>query len=226
MKDLAAIQKHIQRQQYLNPEDCRDPQKNNNCIGQENQLFGIFFIAIALAVALASILSEIAFLNNLPLHYTAVIWIGSFVISFMFLLYNKRNIIWSSLQNRLKNSIKWPIHAKIINGICWAGPFAATALLPSILPYMILAAIGCGNVSTYMLLRRYRDVKNNKNNDRNSPGHGQFIVGLISLIAIPIVFEVQTSMFIVREDIAVMLSRILISFAYAVGGIYAVKIKK
>jgi hypothetical protein len=161
----------------------------------------------------------------LPLHYTAVIWIGSFVISFMFLLYNKRNIIWSSLQNRMKNSIKWPIHAKIINGICWAGPFAATALLPSLFPYLILAAIGCGNVSTYILLRRYRDV-NNKNNDRNTAGHGQFIVGLISLIAIPIVFEVQTSMFIVREDIAVMLSRILISFAYAVGGIYAVRVKR
>ena len=93
------------------------------------------------------------------------------------------------------------------------------------LPYLILGAIGCGNVSTYLLLRRYRDV-NNKNNDRNSAGYGQFIVGLISLIAIPIVFEVQTSMFIVREDIAVMLSRILISFAYAVGGIYAVRIKR
>ena len=85
--------------------------------------------------------------------------------------------------------------------------------------------IGCGNISTYLLLRRYRDI-NNKNNNRNSAGHGQFIVGLISLIAIPIVFEVQTSMFIVREDIAVMLSRILISFAYAVGGIYAVMIKR
>ena len=96
---------------------------------------------------------------------------------------------------------------------------------PSLFPYLILGAIGCGNVSTYLLLRRYRDV-NNKNNDRNSAGYGQFIVGLISLIAIPIVFEVQTSMFIVREDIAVMLSRILISFAYAVGGIYAVRIKR
>ena len=102
---------------------------------------------------------------------------------------------------------------------------SATALLPSLFPYLILAAIGCGNISTYLLLRRYRDI-NNKNNNRNSAGHGQFIVGLISLIAIPIVFEVQTSMFIVREDIAVMLSRILISFAYAVGGIYTVMIKR
>jgi hypothetical protein len=110
--------------------------------------------------------------------------------------------------------------------MCWAGPFAAIALLPFLFPYLILAGIGSGNVSTYLLLRRYRDINdknNNNNNNRNGADHGQFIVGLISLTAIPIVFEVQTSMFIVREDIAIMLSRILISFAYAVGGIYAIK---
>jgi hypothetical protein len=123
----------------------------------------------------------------------------------------------------MKNSIKWPIHAKIINGMCWAGPFAAIALLPSLFPYLILAGIGSGNVSTYLLMRRYRDINDKNNNNNSGAGHGQFIVGLISLTAIPIVFEVQTSMFIVREDIAIMLSRILISFAYAVGGIYAIK---
>lgn len=202
----------------------RDPQKNNNGTGQENWLFGIFFIAIAVSIALASILSEIVFLNKLPLYYNAVIWIGSFVITFTSLLYNKRDIIWSSLRNRMKNSIKWPIHAKIINGICWAGPFAAIALLPSLFPYLILAGIGSGNVSTYLLLKRYKDINNNNNN--SGAGREQFIVGLISLIAIPIVFEVHTSIFTVREDIAVMLSRILISFAYAVGGIYAIMIKK
>jgi hypothetical protein len=72
-------------------------------------------------------------------------------------------------------------------------------------------------------MRRYRDINDKNNNNNSGAGHGQFIVGLISLTAIPIVFEVQTSMFIVREDIAIMLSRILISFAYAVGGIYAIK---
>ena len=201
----------------------RDPQKNNNSAGEENKLFGIFFIAIAIAVALASILSEITFLNRLPSYYNAIIWIGSFIVTFTSLLYNRRNILWSSFRNRIKKSIKWPIHAKIINGMCWAGPFAAIALLPSLFPYLILAGIGSGNVSTYLLMRRYRDINDKNNNNNSGAGHGQFIVGLISLTAIPIVFEVQTSMFIVREDIAIMLSRILISFAYAVGGIYAIK---
>ena len=51
------------------------------------------------------------------------------------------------------------------------------------------------------------------------------IVGLISLIAIPIVFEVYT-MITAREDIVSLLSRYLISFAYAVGGIYDIMIKR
>ena len=206
-----------------------DPQKGSNSTGQENNLFGIFFIVIAIAVALASILSEIAFLNKLPLYYNVIIWIGSFIVAFISLLYNKRNILWSFLRNRMKNSIKWPIRAKIINGICWAGPFGAIALLPSLFPYLILASIGFGNVSTYLLLKKYgvinKSKSNNNNNNNSGAGREQFIVGLISLTAIPVVFEIHTGMLTVREDIAIMLSRILISFAYAAGGIYAIMIK-
>jgi hypothetical protein len=211
----------------------RDPQKNNNSTGQENKLFGTFFIAIAIAVAVASIFSEIIFLNKLPSYYNAVSWIGSFILTFIFLLYKERDILWSSLQSRMKNSIKWPMRAKIINGMCWAGPFAAIPLLPSLFPYLILAGIGSGNISTYLLLKKYGDVNNSKsksksnNNDNNNSGAGreQIVVGLISLTAIPIVFEVHTGMLTVREDMAILLSRILISFAYAAGGIYAIMIK-
>jgi hypothetical protein len=126
----------------------------------------------------------------------------------------------------MKNSIKWPLHAKIINGICWAGPFAAIAILPFLFPYLILAGIGSGNISTYLLQKRYKNVNYNSNDNGIDTGRGQFIVGLISLAALPIVFEVHINMIIVREDISVMLSRILISFAYAVGGIYSIMIKK
>ncbi|HKG30897.1 MAG TPA: hypothetical protein VKA91_06465, partial [Nitrososphaeraceae archaeon] len=199
-------------------------EKISNSTGRD-QLFGIFFIAISIAIVLASILSEIALLNKWPLYYNAVIWIGSFVISFTSLLYNKWNI-WSSLRDRMKNSIKWPLHAKIINGVCWAGPFAVIAVLPSLFPYLILAGIGSGNVSTYLLLKRYKNINYDNNDNGSDAGRGQFIVGLISLVAIPFVFEVHTNMFTVRDDISVMLSRILISFAYAVGGIYSIMIKK
>jgi hypothetical protein len=209
-----------------------DPQKNSNSTGQE-KLFGTFFIAIAIAVAVASIFSEIISLNKIPSYYNAVIWIGSFILTFRFLLYKERDILWSSLQNRMKNSIKWPMRAKIINGMCWAGPFAAIPLLPSLFPYLILAGIGSGNISTYLLLKKYGDlnnsnskVKSNNNGNNNSgAGREQIVVGLISLTAIPIVFEVHTGMLTVREDMAILLSRILISFAYAAGGIYAIMTK-
>lgn len=204
----------------------RDPQKNSNSTDQGNKPFGTFFIAIAIAVAVASIFSEIIFLNKLPSYYNAVIWIGSFILTFIFLLYKERDMLWSSLQSRMRKSIKWPMRAKIINGMCWAGPFAAIPLLPSLFPYLILAGIGSGNISTYLLLKKYSNSKSNNNGNNNSgAGREQIVVGLISLAAIPIVFEVHTGMLTVREDMAILLSRILISFAYAAGGIYAIVIK-
>jgi hypothetical protein len=190
----------------------REPQNNSK---DQKQALGVFFIAIAISVAVAAIISEIAFLNELQLYYYAIIWIGSFAITFVSLFYNKYNVI-RSLENRMKNSIRWPTNAKVINGICWAGHFAAIAILPSYFPYLILAGIGLGNVSTYLLLKGYNGINS----------HEQLIIGLISLVAIPITFEVHTSLFIVRGDIAIMLSRILISFAYAAGGIYAMKTRK
>lgn len=209
----------------------RDPQKNSNSTDQGNKPFGTFFIAIAIAVAVASIFSEIIFLNKLPSYYNAVIWIGSFILTFIFLLYKERDRLWSSLQSRMRKSIKWPMHAKIINGMCWAGPFAAIPLLPSLYPYLILAGIGSGNISTYLLLKKYRNVNNSNNksnnngNNNSGAGREQIVVGLISLAAIPIVFEVHTGMLTVREDMAILLSRILISIAYAAGGIYTIVIK-
>lgn len=199
-------------------------EKISSSTGQGNRLFGIFFIAISVAVAFASVLTEIAFLNKWSLYYSVAIWIGSFVITFISLLYNRRRLIWSSLRNRMKNSIKWPLHAKIINGICWAGPFSMIAVIPSLFPYLILAGIGFGNISTYLLLKKYRNINYNNHNSSDA-SQGQLIVGLISLIAIPIVFGVYT-MLTIGEDIAALLSRYLISLAYAAGGIYDIMIKK
>ena len=190
----------------------REPQNNSK---DQQRVFGVFFIAISISVAVAAIISEIAFLNELPLYYHTIIWIGSFAITFVSLFYNKYNVM-HFLENRMKKSIRWPTNAKVVNGVCWAGPFAAIAVLPSYFPYLILVGIGLGNLSTYLLLKGYNRINSQE----------QLIIGLISLVAIPITFEVHTSLFIVRGDIAIMLSRILISFAYAAGGIYAMKTRK
>ena len=49
----------------------------------------------------------------------------------------------------------------------------------------------------------------------------QMIVGLISLAAFFVSLGVDTSLFITRQDMAIMTSRILISIAYGSGGAYA-----
>jgi hypothetical protein len=49
----------------------------------------------------------------------------------------------------------------------------------------------------------------------------QMMVGLISLAAIPIALGIDMTFFISRQDVAIMISRISISIAYGVAGIYA-----
>ena len=73
--------------------------------------------------------------------------------------------------------------------------------------------IGLGNVSTYVLLKIF-----NSNQE-------QLIVGLVSIAAIPIVYGVHLDLLMVKEDIAILLSRLFVSFAYALGGIYALRQK-
>jgi hypothetical protein len=48
------------------------------------------------------------------------------------------------------------------------------------------------------------------------------IVGLISLLVIPVAIGIDSAMFSTRQDIAVMTSRVLIAVAYGAGGIYAI----
>ena len=189
-----------------------NPRENNN--SEQHSIFGVFFIFISLSIALAAIVSEIASLNKVALYYYVIIWIGSFAVTFVSLFHDKSNLIYA-LQRRMKNSLRWSTNAKILNGVCWAGPFATIAIFPSFLPYLVLLGIGLGNISTYLLLKRFNGIS----------GHEQLIVGLVSLAAIPVTFEVHSSIVVIRGDVARMLSRSFVSLACAAGGIYAIKTK-
>jgi hypothetical protein len=115
----------------------------------------------------------------------------------------------------MKNSIKWPTTAKALNGLCWAGPFVAIPIFVHFYQFLILLGIGLGNISTYLLMRKYNKLDNRE----------QMIVGLISLLAIPIAIGIDSILFTARQDIALMTSRVLISVAYGVGGVYAITSK-
>jgi hypothetical protein len=184
----------------------RDSQGN-----ESRRVFGIFFITISIAVGAAAILSQIVFINKEPFYYYAIVLVLSFGIPFGTIFGKSRKLI-SSIGDRMKHSANWSAGAKILNGICWAGPFAAIAAFPSLYQYLILLGIGLGNFSTYLLMKRYSGLDNRE----------QMIVGLVSLTAIPIVAEINTTLFIVNQNIAIMLSRILISIAYGMGGLYGI----
>ena len=176
--------------------------------------FGLLFVGVAISVGTASILSEIAFEDKASMVLYAIIWFGSFAITFGIIFGKFRNII-PSIQGRMKNSVKWPSMVKAVNGLCWAAPFAAIGAFPSLYQYLILLGIGLGNASTFIFMKKFSGLAN----------YEQIIVGGLSLLAIPIAVMVDTR-FISNQTVAVILSRMMIAIAYGAGGAYALWVRK
>lgn len=174
----------------------------------------IIFIYISLSVFSATIISYFI-PEKFDLFYIyLLIWFGCFSIFFIIF---KGKIIKSlyTIRNRIKKSTGWPTSMKIVNGICWAGPFGLGALIPSLHEYMILAGIGFGNISTFIIF-----LLSNKNKNID-----QLIVGLISIISIGIIILLYDGK-IIDKSYGEFLARILISIAYGIGGIYSALIKQ
>jgi hypothetical protein len=111
----------------------------------------------------------------------------------------------------MKTSVSWPLSAKVINGLCWAGPFAMISIFQSMYPYLVLLGIGAGNICTYHLLRKYSHVSNKE----------QLLVGIVSISFIPMALVVNYTIFQNSVEFAPLVSRLLIGIAYGVGGFYA-----
>lgn len=173
--------------------------------------FGFLFICVSIAVTLGAVLSEIVFVNKMPSYYYAIVWIASFA-AIVGIGFRKLSKVLPLIRQRMKNSIKWPKHISAINGICWAGPFVAIGAFPHLLQYLILLGIGLGNLSTYLIMKKFSNQDNKE----------QLIVGGVALASIPIAILIDTSL-IELQDLAVLLSRIFIAISYAAGGIYARK---
>jgi len=106
--------------------------------------------------------------------------------------------------------MKWPLSAKIINGLCWTIPFLLIPLFPSIYQFLILAGIGLGNLSTFLLTQKYSNIKN----------YEQFIVGILSILFIPLAIYIDNSL-LSSQNIAIIISRLMIAISYGIGGIFA-----
>jgi hypothetical protein len=183
-------------------------------VAETRRAFGLLFICVSIAVGAASVLSEIAYINNLPLYSYAIIWLGSFGAVFGAGATRFRKAM-PAIRGRMKTSVGWSAGAKAFNGVSWAGPFIAIAAFPQFYQYLILLGIGLGNLSTWLLIKKYSNAENRE----------QLIVAVISLAAIPAAIVIDSSMFASQQDVAVMLSRILIAVAYAAGGAFALSRK-
>lgn len=181
---------------------------------ETRRAFGFLFICVSIAVAAGSILSEAAFVNEAPLYLYAVIWLGSFAAVFGLALPRIRKIA-PSIKARMKSSAKWSAGAKALNAVSWAGPFLAIPIFPFLYQYLILFGIGLGNLCTFQLIKKYSG---------NSNGE-QLIVASISLAALPVAFAIDF-LFAANQDVAIMISRLLISVSYAAGGLFALAARK
>ena len=159
-----------------------------------------------MAVTTGAIAGEIAIQNHASVYYQVAIWAGAFIITFGAIMPKFKKAI-PSIRSRMKRSMSWPTRTKAINGLCWAAPFTAIGAFPHLYQYLILLGIGLGNLSTYIFLRKYSGLDNPE----------QLLVGAISLAALPIAAVVDLSLFSSRQDLALMISRLLIAAAYAAG---------
>ena len=173
--------------------------------------FGIFFINIAISITFGSVLSEIAYRNNLSLYVYGLIWLIVFGLVFG-IQFRKFRVIFLLIRQRMKNSAKWPLPVKAINGICWALPFALIAFFPESSQYLLLLGIGFGNLSTFIFMKKFSKLYNKE----------QLIVGVVSLALVLPAFVIDSSIFPETQDVAIMISRLFIAFSYAIGGIYAI----
>ena len=179
-------------------------------IVQIRRAFGFFFINIAILVSSGSVVSEIAFQNDVPLYYYVMIWIiiSSLIVGLQF---RKFKLVFSSIRQRMKDSTKWSLQIKVINGLCWALPFALIIFFPELSQYLLLLGIGLGNISTFVFMNKFNGLNNKE----------QLVVGITSLVLILPAFKIYSSFFLENQDIAVLLSRLFIALSYAIGGIYA-----
>jgi len=180
-------------------------------LGIESRAFGFLFISIAIAVLTGTIINEFLSRYDVPIYYQLLSWVMIFTLILGITFTKKKNTFYS-IRNRMKNSIRWPLHAKIINGLSWAGPFLAIPAFHSFSQYLILLGIGSGNISTYLLIKSYSNYDNKE----------QFVVGIIALFMIPVLLlvDVTLSSIIIHQHI-LALSRFFVAISYGMGGIYA-----
>lgn len=180
--------------------------KNAEVAVSEN---GIIFVYISVSILVALIISNLFFKEGDQFPFYVLTWLGSF-LGFFILFKSKITSSIVNIKKRMKTSIKWPITAKMINGLCWAGPFIFGIFIPSIYEFLILLAVGLGNISTFLIFLKYNQLKNLE----------QLLVGVICILSI-FVLLILYDYNLVEKIQGEYLARFFVSVAFGIGGIYS-----
>ena len=180
--------------------------KNAEVVVSEN---GIIFVYISVSILVALIISNLFFKEGDQFPFYVLTWLGSF-LGFFILFKSKITSSIVNIKKRMKTSIKWPITAKMINGLCWAGPFIFGIFIPSIYEFLILLAVGLGNISTFLIFLKYNQLKNLE----------QLLVGVICILSI-FVLLILYDYNLVEKIQGEYLARFFVSIAFGIGGIYS-----
>ena len=186
---------------------------NRNLDGAR-RAFGLLFITIAIAVAVAAMLSELILLYNGSIVHYATVWFSSICVAIGLLFYRAPGIV-HNLKERFRVTTGWPKIMKAVNGLSWAIPFALIPVFPAYYPYLVLLGIGLGNVSTYIIFRHMHGFAFRE----------QLMVGVISLAALPLLVAIK-SLNAVSDDALLLLLRLSIALAYGIGGTYALQFEQ
>lgn len=170
------------------------------------RVFSFIFFFISLWFGLSSILSHIVFVYNLDYFYYYLIWASCFAISLLLFLkplMSMRKV----LRDRVSTSITWPFAVKLINGLTWALPFVFIPFFQKYYPFLLLAGLSLGNISTFIFLKKYSKIYSIE----------QIITGsliLSSLFSILIYYNYTDN-----YEQTLFLTRVMISISYAIGGL-------
>ena len=171
------------------------------------RVFSYIFLFISLWIGLATILSHFILIYGLAYSFYYIIWISTFIFSLVIFI---KPILSTrkSLKERFSKSVSWPHLIKLINGLTWALPFVFIPFFHKDYPFLLLAGISFGNISTFIFLRRYSKITNVE----------QLITGSILLTSLICVLILYYGYSLGYESL-LFVSRILISLSYGVGGL-------
>lgn len=171
------------------------------------RVFSFLFFFVSLWVGLSAVFSHLVFIYDFDYSVYLIVWISTFIFSLSVFL---KPILSTrkSLRERFSKSVSWPHFVKFINGLTWALPFTLIPFFQKDYPFLLLAGLSSGNISTFIFLRRYSQIHSIE----------QIITGSVLLSSLFCILILYYGYSVDYESI-LLASRLLISLSYGLGGV-------